>query len=45
MSATSEDGVIQGIRHESHPVIGVQFHPESIMTIEGKALLSNFLST
>jgi anthranilate synthase/aminodeoxychorismate synthase-like glutamine amidotransferase len=44
VSATSEDGVIQGIRHTSLPVIGVQFHPESIMTTEGKALLSNFLA-
>jgi anthranilate synthase/aminodeoxychorismate synthase-like glutamine amidotransferase len=45
VSATSEDGVVQGIRHTSLPVIGVQFHPESIMTTEGKALLSNFLAT
>jgi anthranilate synthase/aminodeoxychorismate synthase-like glutamine amidotransferase len=41
--ATSEDGVIQAVRHRSHPVIGVQFHPESIMTTEGKKLLANFL--
>ncbi|MGH8926109.1 MAG: anthranilate synthase component II [Acidimicrobiia bacterium] len=41
--AWSEDGVVQGIRHESDPVTGVQFHPESIMTTEGKKLLSNFL--
>lgn len=43
VSATSEDGVIQGVRHTSLPVYGVQFHPESIMTIEGKKLLANFL--
>ena len=43
VTATSEDGMVQGVRHRSHPVIGVQFHPESIMTIEGKALLRNFL--
>jgi anthranilate synthase component 2 len=42
--AWSEDGVIQGIRHRSHPVSGVQFHPESVMTTEGKKLLNNFLS-
>jgi anthranilate synthase component 2 len=42
--AWSEDGVIQGIRHRSHPVSGVQFHPESVMTTEGKKLLDNFLS-
>jgi anthranilate synthase component 2 len=44
VSATSEDGVVQGVRHTSHPVVGVQFHPESIMTTEGKALLANFLA-
>lgn len=42
--AWSEDGVIQGIRHRRHPVAGVQFHPESVMTTEGKKLLANFLS-
>ena len=42
--ATSEDGVVQGIRHRELPVTGVQFHPESIMTTEGKALLANFLN-
>jgi anthranilate/para-aminobenzoate synthase component II len=41
--AWSEDGVVQGIRHRTLPVAGVQFHPESIMTIEGKKLLANFL--
>ena len=44
VTATSEDGVIQGVRHTSDPVVGVQFHPESIMTTEGKPLLANFLS-
>ncbi len=43
VSATSEDGVIQGVRHTMLPVRGVQFHPESIMTTEGKKLLQNFL--
>jgi anthranilate synthase component 2 len=42
-TATSEDGVVQGIRHRELPIEGVQFHPESVMTVEGKALLSNFL--
>ncbi len=45
VTATSEDGVVQGVRHTSLPVDGVQFHPESIMTIEGKALLQNFLES
>jgi anthranilate synthase/aminodeoxychorismate synthase-like glutamine amidotransferase len=44
VSATSEDGVIQAVRHRSYPITGVQFHPESIMTTEGKALLANFLA-
>jgi anthranilate synthase/aminodeoxychorismate synthase-like glutamine amidotransferase len=42
-TATSEEGVVQGVRHRRHPVSGVQFHPESIMTAEGKRLLANFL--
>jgi anthranilate synthase/aminodeoxychorismate synthase-like glutamine amidotransferase len=42
-TATSEEGVVQGVRHRRHPVAGVQFHPESIMTGEGKRLLANFL--
>jgi len=39
-----EDEVIQGIRHVELPIYGVQFHPESILTTEGKALLENFLA-
>lgn len=42
--AWSEDGVVQGVRHRRHPIHGVQFHPESVMTAEGKALLANFLT-
>ena len=43
VTATSEDGVIQGVMHKSHPVHGVQFHPESIASENGHALLDNFL--
>ena len=43
VTATSSDGVIQGIMHKSHPVHGVQFHPESIASENGHALLKNFL--
>ena len=44
VTATSEDGVIQGVMHKSHPVHGVQFHPESIASENGHALLNNFLA-
>ena len=45
ISARTDDGEIMGIRHRSLPIEGVQFHPESIMTGEGKALLENFMKT
>lgn len=44
ISATSPEGLIMGLRHRSFPVEGVQFHPESILTKEGKNLLQNFLN-
>jgi anthranilate synthase/aminodeoxychorismate synthase-like glutamine amidotransferase len=43
VNAWTEDGVIMGLRHRELDVFGVQFHPESIMTKEGKKLLGNFL--
>jgi anthranilate synthase/aminodeoxychorismate synthase-like glutamine amidotransferase len=42
--AETSEGEIMGLRHRQYPVHGVQFHPESIMTSEGKRLLANFLS-
>ncbi len=43
ITARSDEGEIMGIRHRNWPVEGVQFHPESILTMEGKKLLGNFL--
>jgi anthranilate synthase component 2 len=44
ITAWTEDGEIMGVRHRSLPVEGVQFHPESILTQHGHALLKNFLA-
>jgi anthranilate synthase component 2 len=41
--AFTDDGEIMGLRHREHLVVGVQFHPESILTRQGKPLLANFL--
>ncbi|MCC5951821.1 MAG: aminodeoxychorismate/anthranilate synthase component II [Acidimicrobiia bacterium] len=44
VTATTDDGVIMGLRHRTHEVHGVQFHPESILTVGGHDLLRNFLA-
>jgi len=43
VSATSDEGEIMGVRHRRDPIEGVQFHPESILTPDGRRLLRNFL--
>jgi anthranilate synthase component 2 len=44
ITAETSDGTIMGLQHKTHPVHGVQFHPESIASEQGHALLANFLS-
>ncbi len=43
VTAETEDGTIMAMHHKTHPVWGVQFHPESILTADGKTMLANFL--
>ncbi len=43
VTASSEDGEIMAIRHREHPVVGTQFHPESVLTEHGHTLLGHFL--
>ena len=43
VSAQTKDGIVMGLRHRDYPTEGIQFHPESIMTVVGKQLLANFM--
>ena len=43
ITATSEDGTIMGVKHKKYPVEGIQFHPESILTVEGNNIIKNWL--
>lgn len=44
VTAKTEEGVVMAVQHKEYPIYGVQFHPESIMTPEGKKMLNNFLN-
>jgi anthranilate synthase/aminodeoxychorismate synthase-like glutamine amidotransferase len=43
VSAQTQEGVVMGLRHRDYPTEGIQFHPESIMTVVGKQILANFM--
>lgn len=45
ITAFTTDGEVMGVRHREWPIFGVQFHPESILTVGGKQILQNFLNT
>ena len=45
ITAESDDGLVMGLRHREHAVEGVQFHPESILTVGGHDLMANFLTS
>lgn len=42
--AETADGEVMAVQHQDYPIYGVQFHPESIMTPDGKRMLANFIS-
>ena len=44
VTAETDDDIIMGMQHRQYPLMGVQFHPESVLTDSGRQLLKNFLS-
>ena len=44
VTARTPDGEVMGVRHRRHPMHGVQFHPESVLTPQGRVLIANFLA-
>jgi anthranilate synthase/aminodeoxychorismate synthase-like glutamine amidotransferase len=45
VSAETDDGIVMGLRHKSLPIEGIQFHPESILTVEGPKIISNWVAS
>jgi len=45
ITARTQEGELMGLRHKTHPIEGIQFHPESILTPAGKAILKNFIGS
>jgi anthranilate synthase component 2 len=45
VTATTDDGIIMGVRHQHYPIEGIQFHPESVLTEAGPHIISNWLRT
>ena len=45
ITAEAEDGEIMAVEHTKYPIFGVQFHPESVMTPDGKVMIKNFMKT
>ena len=45
VTARSEDGTVMGIQHRNYPIYGIQFHPESLLTVEGPKMIENWISS